>query len=152
MNSPAEIAKNYISTGESKCRNSISKMIILAIFAGMFIAIAGVGATVAAVSIKTASVAKLVSGLIFPTGLAMVLVAGSELFTGNNLIIISVLEKRISVAAMLKNWLFVLYRKLYRRSDYRPSCSLRRRIQNVRKRACKIGCFDSRCEGFNAVF
>jgi formate/nitrite transporter FocA (FNT family) len=107
MNSPAEIAKNYISTGESKCRNTISKMIILAIFAGMFIAIAGVGATVAAVSIKTASVAKLVSGLIFPTGLAMVLVAGSELFTGNNLIIISVLEKRISVAAMLKNWLFV---------------------------------------------
>ncbi|NLO47952.1 MAG: formate/nitrite transporter family protein [Clostridiales bacterium] len=107
MNSPAEIAKNYLSTGESKCKNAVSKMIVLAIFAGMFIAIAGVGATAAAVSIKTASVAKLVSGLIFPTGLAMVLVAGSELFTGNNLIIISVLEKRVSVGAMLKNWFFV---------------------------------------------
>ncbi len=45
MNSPAEIAKNYISTGESKCKNAVSKMIVLAIFAGMFIAIAGVGAT-----------------------------------------------------------------------------------------------------------
>ncbi len=107
MNSPAEIARNYISTGETKCKNSVSKMIVLAIFAGMFIAVAGVGATVAAVSIKTASVAKLVGALIFPTGLAMVLIAGSELFTGNNLIIISVLEKRVSVAAMLKNWLFV---------------------------------------------
>ena len=39
--------------------------------------------------------------------MAMVLVAGSELFTGNNLIIISVLEKKVRVRDMLKNWIFV---------------------------------------------
>ena len=37
----------------------------------------------------------------------MVLVAGSELFTGNNLIIVSVLEKKVKFYEMLKNWLFV---------------------------------------------
>lgn len=39
----------------------------------------------------------------------MVLVAGSELFTGNNLIIISVLQKRIKMREMFKNWLFVFW-------------------------------------------
>lgn len=37
----------------------------------------------------------------------MVLIAGSELFTGNTLIILAVLEKKITVLKMLKNWLFV---------------------------------------------
>ena len=39
--------------------------------------------------------------------MAMVLIAGSELFTGNNLIIISLLEKKIKLTEMLKNWFFV---------------------------------------------
>lgn len=37
----------------------------------------------------------------------MVLIAGSELFTGNTLIIISVLEKKVSILKMLKSWLIV---------------------------------------------
>ncbi len=39
--------------------------------------------------------------------MAMVLVAGSELFTGNNLIIIALLEKKITLWQMLKNWIVV---------------------------------------------
>lgn len=66
-------------------------MILLGFFAGMFIGFAGIGSTVAASSISVASVAKLVGAMVFPAGMAMVLVAGSELFTGNNLIILSVL-------------------------------------------------------------
>ena len=34
----------------------------------------------------------------------MVLIAGSELFTGNNLIMISVLQKKVTWLQMLKNW------------------------------------------------
>ena len=45
--------------------------------------------------------------MIFPSGLAMVILAGSELFTGNSLIIVSFLEKRVSFRAMLKNWTIV---------------------------------------------
>ncbi|MDR0862192.1 MAG: formate/nitrite transporter family protein [Oscillospiraceae bacterium] len=107
MFSPKEVAQNYIATGIAKTKNPISKMLLLAILAGMFIALAGVGATIGSVTIASASLAKIVSAVIFPVGLVMVLVAGSELFTGNNLLIIPVMEKQVKVSAMLKNWFFV---------------------------------------------
>jgi len=104
MLSPAEILEKWIATGKAKAGNSIGKLFVLAIFAGVFIALAGVGATIASVSIETASVAKLVGACVFPGGLAMVLLAGSELFTGNTMILISVVHKETAVGAMLKNW------------------------------------------------
>lgn len=107
MNSPAEVAKNYLTIGKNKVNTPIAKMFLLAALAGMFIAFAGVGATTAAVSIPLASVGKLVGAMVFPGGLAMVLVAGSELFTGNNLIIIPALQKEVSWGGMLKNWIVV---------------------------------------------
>lgn len=107
MHSPLEIAKNYIEIGIHKVRMPVIKMFVLAIYAGCFIAIAGIGATTAAVSVPSASLARLVSAMIFPAGLAMVLIAGSELFTGNNLIIIPVLEKKVKVWEMLVNWVVV---------------------------------------------
>ena len=107
MHSPLEIAKSYIEIGIHKSNLPIFKMILLGFFAGMFIGFAGIGSTVAASSISVASVAKLVGAMVFPAGMAMVLVAGSELFTGNNLIILSVLAGKNSIWKMLKNWLFV---------------------------------------------
>lgn len=107
MHSPLEIAKNYVEIGIHKTKMSAFKMLILGIFAGMFIGFAGIASTTASATIENPSIARLVSACVFPAGMAMVLVAGSELFTGNNLIIIAVLEKKVSVLAMLKNWLFV---------------------------------------------
>lgn len=104
MNSPAEIANNYIAIGKNKVNLPLSKMILLAVLAGMYIALAGVAAGTASASITTPSVSRFVSAVIFPGGLAMVLLAGSELFTGNNLIIISLLEKQVTLGGMLKNW------------------------------------------------
>lgn len=107
MHSPLEIARNYVEVGIHKTNLSAFKMIILGFFAGMFIGFAGIASTTASSTIAVASVAKLTGALVFPAGMAMVLIAGSELFTGNNLIIIAVLEKKVSVLKMLKNWLFV---------------------------------------------
>ena len=53
MNSPAEIAKNYVPIGKGKTTMKASKLFILGILAGMFIAIAGVGASTASVSIRS---------------------------------------------------------------------------------------------------
>ena len=108
MYSPGEVAKNYVEIGASKTKLKIGKMFVLAVLAGMFIGLAGVGASCAAVSIESASVGKFVGSCIFPAGLAMVLVAGSELFTGNCLIIIPVLEKKASIFGMARN-LVVVY-------------------------------------------
>ena len=107
MNSPKEIAQNYISIGAAKTRVSIGRMFILGILAGVFIALAGVAATIAPATITVASVAKLVGASVFPGGLAMVLISGSELFTGNTLIVMPVLERQAKIGGMLKNWVVV---------------------------------------------
>lgn len=105
--SPADIAKNYIAIGKSKVNMPVAKMFLLAILAGMFIGLGGVAATTAAVSVPLASVGKFLGACIFPGGLTMVLLAGSELFTGNNLLTIPLLEKEITLGGMLKNWIVV---------------------------------------------
>ena len=107
MYSPLEIARNYVEIGVHKTKLSIFKMILLGFFAGVFIGLAGIGSTTASSTIPIPSVAKLAGAVVFPAGITMVIMAGSELFTGNCLIILSVLEKRVSFLKMLKNWLFV---------------------------------------------
>jgi formate/nitrite transporter len=104
---PAEVAKNYINTGKAKVNTPIVKMLILGILAGAFIGLAGVGSTTVAVSISEASLGKFIGACVFPGGLTMVLLAGSELFTGNCLLVIPLLEKEISFSGMIKNWVFV---------------------------------------------
>lgn len=106
MNTPKEIAENYIAIGSAKTTLSVGRMLWLGILAGIFIAMAGVTLTIASATL-TGSVARLVSALVFPGGLAMILVAGGELFTGNTLMVIPVLEKKATWLGMLKNWLFV---------------------------------------------
>ena len=106
MNSPKEIAQGYIATGKSKVTLPAKKVLVLGILAGMFIALAGVGATISSSTVASPSLAKLIGAAVFPTGLAMTVAAGGELFTGNCLIIIPVLEREVKLRAMLKNWCF----------------------------------------------
>jgi len=82
-------------------------MLVLAIFAGMMIAMAGVASTWASMLVENLSLRRLIAGCVFPAGLAMVVLTGSELFTGNNLMIGSLLEKRITALGMLRNWCVV---------------------------------------------
>ena len=99
---PNEIAKKTIEVGKTKANLTAGKMLLLGIFAGIFIALAGVGATIGNVV-----GGKLIGALIFPIGLAMVIVAGSELFTGNNLMITAWPKGKITLPKLLKNWLLV---------------------------------------------
>lgn len=107
MNSPSEIGKLYVKAGKGKMELPVSKMLILGVFAGAYIAFGAVCSQAIAVSIPLQSVAKAAGSFVFPIGLMMVLVAGSELFTGNCLLVIPVLEGEGTMSEMLKNWLFV---------------------------------------------
>ena len=107
MYSPNEIAKNVVEIGRNKAEMRWIKLFCLGIMAGIFIALASVGANTAASMLENPVVAKLVSACVFPVGLAMILIAGGELFTGNNLMVIAVLEKKTSIFGLLKNWLMV---------------------------------------------
>ncbi len=97
-----QIAENYLTSGTAKADIPKGRMFLLAILAGVFIALAGTAST-----IGSALLGKMAGALIFPAGLAMVVVMGSELFTGNNLMIIPALEKRLSVRRLLTAWLVV---------------------------------------------
>ena len=44
------------------------------------------------------------AGSVFSVGLILVVIAGAELFTGNNLLTMCVLGKRISLKRMIKSW------------------------------------------------
>lgn len=105
--SPAEIAENYVKVGKGKVKLPIPKMFLLAVMAGAFIAFGGIAATMAAVGVTPTSVGKVIGACIFPGGLTMVLLAGSELFTGNCLLVIPLFEKEITTKQMLKNWIVV---------------------------------------------
>lgn len=107
MNTPSEIARNYLSTGKAKVALPLDKMLLLSVLAGCYIALAGVGATVAAATVQNASIAKLLGACIFPAGLTLVLLAGSELFTGNCLLTLPLLQREIRPAAMLRSWAVV---------------------------------------------
>jgi len=52
-------------------------------------------------------VTRLLMGLVFTVGLILVVVGGSELFTGNNLIIMAFADKKVSLGALLRNWAIV---------------------------------------------
>lgn len=108
---PSEIAEATIQTGIKKSKMTIVNMVILGILAGAFIAFAAEGSNMAAFNLfakpETYGLGKVLAGAVFGTGLMLVLIAGGELFTGNTMIIAGVLEKKVSIKAMLKNWFFV---------------------------------------------
>ncbi len=99
MLAPKEMTKKAIETGVAKTKLAWWKMVLLGVFAGMFIALAGVGATFGNIY-----AGKVAGACIFTAGLAMVIIAGSELFTGNNLMVMALFDKKIKLSRMLKNW------------------------------------------------
>ena len=102
MRTPKETYEKYISVSLNKCQMKPAKTFLLAVFAGMFIALAGVASTFAGCYTN-----KVCGAVIFCGGLAMVLVAGSELFTGNCLLIMPLMDKKVKFSAAVKNWVIV---------------------------------------------
>ena len=92
---PSEIVDFTEETGVKKADMPVVRTLLLAFLAGVFIALASVGSNIISHNIEDIGVAKYLAGLIFPTGLILVVIAGAELFTGNNLISIAALAGRV---------------------------------------------------------
>ncbi len=108
---PAEIAESTIQAGIKKVHTPALHLLVLGVLAGAFIAFASEGSNMAAFNLlaraDTYGLGKALAGAIFGTGLMLVLVAGGELFTGNTLIFAGVLDRRVTVPQMLRNWFWV---------------------------------------------
>ena len=98
---------NYLLTAKNKLENKTIKTLILSIYAGIFIAIAGLLSTIVSLTIYNYSISKILSGIVFPIGLILVILFKTELFTGNSLLIIPLLEKKTTIKKVLKNWIIV---------------------------------------------
>lgn len=108
---PSEITYTTIQSGIKKVSMNFLNQFILGILAGVFIAFAAEGSNMAAFNLlakpETYGLGKVLAGAIFGTGLMLVILAGGELFTGNTMILGGVLDGKIKLRDMLKNWLFV---------------------------------------------
>ena len=103
----AETAANYANAGAAKAKLPISKMLVLGVLAGFLIGFPSCVTNMATYALDNNSTVRMVSGLLFAFGLGMVVISGAELFTGNTLITISVLEKKATLGGMLRNLIFV---------------------------------------------
>jgi formate transporter len=105
---PAEIAALVRTRGVAKARAPVTTTFVLGILAGAFIALGGVLATTVGTGSSLGyGPTRWLAGAAFSLGLILVVVAGAELFTGNNLIVMSVVSGRVSVAQLLRNWVVV---------------------------------------------
>lgn len=112
VNTPLDIAESTIKSGVNKGNLPLIKMILLGIMAGAFIALGGVASNVAVHGIADVGLARTLAGAIFPVGLMLVVFTGSELFTGNCLMLTAVLDKKLKVIQMIKNLVIVYFSNL----------------------------------------
>ena len=102
---PAEVARKAETLGVEKATAPVLKLFVLGILAGSFIALGAIFATtITAGDGLSFGLSRLLGGLVFSLGLILVILAGAELFTGNNLIVMAVASRRVSFAQLLRNW------------------------------------------------
>jgi formate/nitrite transporter len=107
--SPKEIAERVENVGVTKANLPLLSMAALGVLAGGFIGLGGMFFTlvVSDASLSFAA-ARVLGGVAFSLGLILVVVAGAELFTGNNLLVMACVSGRISTARLAEN-LIVVY-------------------------------------------
>ncbi len=105
---PAEIAQLVRTRGVAKARASFVPTFVLGVLAGAFIALGGVFATLVGTDSGLGyGPTRLLAGIAFSLGLILVVIAGAELFTGNNLIVMAVASGQASIGQLLRNWVIV---------------------------------------------
>lgn len=112
INTPREIVDSNMDGAVQKANLGLSKMIAMGILAGMFIGVGGAASNTAAHSVTNVGLARVLSGCIFPVGLLMIVLVGAELFTGNCLMIMATMDKRIRVQLLLRNLIVVFFSNL----------------------------------------
>lgn len=106
---PPEMAAKAEAVGVRKANLPALTTVTLAVLAGAFIALGGVfAATVGAgASSLPWGVVRLLQGVSFSLGLILVVIGGAELFTGNTLLVMAWMNRKITLAALLRNWALV---------------------------------------------
>lgn len=105
--SPGEVVSAYCAGSEKKFRSSALRLLLLGVLAGAIIAAAAAASNTAVYGISDTWTLRTICALLFPFGLGLVIVTGSELFTGNCMLPVALLDRRGTVGQMLRNWVLV---------------------------------------------
>jgi formate/nitrite transporter len=103
---PPEMAARAEEVGAKKTSGPWAVALVLGVIGGAFIALGAAFSLVVAAGGAGVpyGLHRLLVGLAFSLGLVMVVVAGAELFTGNSLLVMAWLGRRISLGSLLRNW------------------------------------------------
>jgi formate/nitrite transporter len=105
---PSTIAETVAQkVGVAKATSPWLTVFVLGILAGAYIGFGGLLSTTVTFDVASRwgiGISKILSGATFSVGLMLVVIAGAELFTGNNLMVSSVMTREITFGAMLKRW------------------------------------------------
>src|SRR5262245_39347865 len=103
---PADVARKAETVGMMKAGLPAVDLFVLGVLAGAFIALGAAFATTVGSGAASMpyGVTRLLVGLAFTLGLILVVVAGAELFTGNNLIVMAWASRRVTTLQLLRNW------------------------------------------------
>jgi len=105
---PKEIAERVETIGVAKARLPLLSQIALGVLAGGFIGLGALYFTLVASDTSLSfAVSRILGGVAFSLGLILVVVAGAELFTGNNLLVMAWASHRLTTQELLRNWLVV---------------------------------------------
>lgn len=108
---PKNIAETVAQTvGVSKATSPWLSVFVLGILAGAYVGFGGLLSTTVtfdSAAIFGQGITKLLSGAVFSVGLMLVVIAGAELFTGNTLMVSSVMSGEITASKMVKRWMLV---------------------------------------------
>ena len=99
---PQQIVAANMTAAKGKTALPLLRIILLGIFAGMFIACGASASSVAMHAVSNVGLARLVAGCVFPIGLMMIVFVGGELFTGDCLMIMGCMHGKFSGWSMVK--------------------------------------------------
>lgn len=106
MLSSRDIMRKWETIAETKGALPAGRCLLLAVLAGLYIALGAVGATIAQGCVE-GGLGKMLGACVFPAGLILVVLAGGELFTGNCLMAGPVLSGKGKLSGLARNWALV---------------------------------------------
>ena len=96
------VIKDNMAVYDGKTKLSLGRLILLGMLAGAFIAMGASSSSAATYGITNTGLAKCLAGTIFPVGLIMIGLVGGELVTGDCLIIVGVMNKKVKAVSMIR--------------------------------------------------
>lgn len=107
---PPEIAAKAEQDGVAKAGQDAITLLVLGVLGGAFISFGAIFSNVALTGAEAAlpfGLARVVAGLVFALGLALVLLAGAQIFTGDVLMVMAWASGRLGLRPILRAWSIV---------------------------------------------